>query len=150
MPLTANAAFTERHMVESIAIPMPAAGAPIIYAVPDNQVIQVVGLYFALATSGVVADRRVVVHAYQDVGTGVVQGSVASVVQTATTTYDYDFSCGIAPVDASGDAPSLVVVPLACGLQLQAGEELHIYALRMDVADQFAAITMRSYRWKED
>ena len=150
MPLTANAAFTERHTLETVVIANPAAGDPVVYIVPDNSVIQVVGLYFTFQTSVVVADRRIGVYVYQGAPAGIVQGSVASVVQADTLTYQYDYSCGVAPLDATADASPIVCVPLACGLQLQAGEQLHIYAFNMDAADTFYSINMRFYGWKED
>jgi len=150
MPLTANAAFTERHQLVSELIANPAAGDPIIYTVPGNTVIQVVGLYFGFNTSVAVADRRICVYVYQGAPAGIVQGSVASVVQPASVTYTYDFACGVAPLDATADTNPLVCVPLSCGLQLQAGEQLHVYAFDMAVADQLANITIRYFGWKED
>ena len=150
MVLTANAAFTERHILESLIIPDPVAGAAVRYPVPANEVIQVVGLHFQFNTAVAVADRRVSVFAYQDAGTNVVQASPASIVQAANLIWLYDFSCGISPVDASGDAAPRVFAPLACGLQLQAGEELRIVAFAIAAADQFLDISMRCYRWKED
>lgn len=149
MSLTALAAFMERHTLQSVLVAGPAMGDPIIYTVPSNQVIQVVGLRFELTTGVVAADRRVAVFAYQDVATGLVQGSVASIIQTASLTWTYYFSCGIAPVDATHEAYT-VFAPLACGIQLQAGEQLQIIPYNMDAGDQFSAMVIRLYGWKED
>lgn len=150
MPLTANAAFTERHLLESIIIANPAAASSVMYTVPDNNTIQVVGLRFLFTTDANVADRRVGVHCYQDVGTGFVQASIPPIVQTASLAYLYYVSCGVAPVDASGDVNPFVCFPLACGIQLQAGEQLHIVSASMQAADQLSGICMRYYGWKED
>ena len=150
MALTANAAFTERHMLVSLALADPALGDPIIYPVPANTVIQVVGVRLEFRAGPFVIDRRVCVFAYQNFVTGDIQASPAPIVQTAGLAWVYDFSCGIGPVDASGDATPVVSAPLACGLQLQAGEELHIVALGMQVLDAFANAVIRFYRWKED
>ncbi len=150
MVLTANAAFTERHMLESVVIPAPAAGVQAIYTVPGNMVIQVVGLFFSLTTDANVSDRRMVIFAYQDAGTGFVQSSVSSIVQAASLAWDYHFSCGVAPVDATGDTVPFVCSPLACGVQLQAGERLYLYPMGVRAGDQLSACIMRFYEWKED
>ena len=150
MVLSANAAFTERHKVESVTIANPAAGDSILFTVPDNTVIQVVGVRFLFETDANAADRRIGVYAYQDVGTGIVQASFATITQAASLTYLYYFSCGVVPFDGSGDTNPFACFPLACGIQLQAGEQLRIIANEMQVADTFTSIAVRSYEWKED
>ncbi len=149
MPLTANAAFTERHTLRTVMVADPAAGSPAEFRVGLNEVVQIVGVIAHLSTSPFVSDRRMRVLPLDTLGANPTQGSVSSITQAAGLNWSYWFSCGIAPVDASLDATA-VYAPLACGIQLQPDERLQITAYNLQLLDQMHGIYVRFYGWKED
>jgi hypothetical protein len=146
MALSAVSAFGERHELVSLEVAAPPVGNPVQYLVPVLQTIQVVGFTVSLTTSLVAGDRRVISYGLTSLGTRPLQHSVSSVLQAATLTYSYRFSCGIGNIDASGDALA-VYAPLSCGVQIDAGETFNITAHNLDVGDQFGTAWIRVYRW---
>jgi len=149
MVLTANAFATDRHNLIIQNLPDPAAANALLYPVPDNQVMQIVGIRLQLVTSAVVADRRVFVELVDDLGANPIQTSTACIVQAANLTYTYNFTCGVAPVDATADSLR-VYAPLACGLQLFDADQLTISATNLAAGDQIQNVRLRYYEWKED
>jgi hypothetical protein len=147
MALSANAFATDRHTLITVQIPDPAAGNPVQYRVPNNEVIQVVGVKLTLATEIAVVERRVRILLVDSLGASPIQASVSSFVQNASLTWDYWFSCGIVPVDDS-DHEYQLYNPLACGLQLQEVEQLSIQATGIQPNDQISDIYIRFYGWK--
>ena len=149
MPLDANAAFTERHDLQTYQLPDPGAGNALVYTVPDNEVLQFVGVRFRLGTPLVVADRRIEIVPLDGLGFWPCQASPSSVLQPVGATWTYWFSCGIAPVDATADC-NAVYEPLACGLQLKPGQRLRISWSNMAVTDNLDNVYVRLYKWKQD
>ncbi len=147
MPLTANAAFTERHKLITTGIVSPAAGLSLFHSLPAGQVWQIVAVTFGLTTSAVVADRRAYVAVRN--GGNINQCSTSSYVQPASQAYNYYFSCGIAPLDATADVDR-IYAPLACGMQLYDQDQFVIIIDHIDPADAIRDILIRYYGWKED
>ena len=145
MVLTANAAFTERHRLEYITIPSPIAGANVAYTVPDNTVIQIVGVSLLFVTDANAADRRVVVN-----NTVQMQSSASPLLQTANLAWAYRFTCGVGFVDGTGDGSPTVYCPLACGLQLCSGQTVDVRVVDIQAGDQLNSVYLQVYRWKED
>ena len=149
MPLTANAAFTERHQLRTIEVTPPAAGNFLTYVIPDNSVFQVVGVRFRLTTSDVAGERWPSITILDNLGMWPIQASVTSWSQRASLAWVYWFSCGIAPVNATADDYAMYS-PLACGLQLRSQERVWISWSNMDALDAIDQIYLRVYGWKED
>lgn len=149
MPLSANAAFTDRHRLRTIEIANPGAGNTAPYTVAAGEVIQIVALRFQLATAIAVVDRRINIRVMDSVGAWPTWAAVSSIVQPASQTWSYRFVCGIAPVDATGDSGD-VYAPLGCGVQMYDGERLDIVCDNMNALDVISGIYMRVYHWKED
>jgi hypothetical protein len=148
MALDANAAFTDRHRLRTVHVADPGAGNPANYQVAANEVIQIVGVRLELTTSALPAERRVYMYILDPLGANPIEVSVSHLVQNNNLTWDYWFSCGIAPVDASHELN--VFDPLACGLQLFDQERFSITALSMVGGDVISDIYLRFYQWKED
>ena len=147
MPLTANAAFTDRHRLRTIQIADPGAGNVAAYTVAAGEVIQIVSLRFKLATSPFAVDRRMNLRFLDVLGMWPTWLGVSSIVQAANLTWSYRFVCGIAPVDATVDSAD-VYAPLGCGAQAYDGERLDIACENMNVADVISDIYMRVFHWK--
>lgn len=149
MPLDANAAFTDRHKLRTVQVPDPGAGNAANYQIANNEVVQIVGVRLELTTSLTVGDRRVYMYILDALGANPVQASVSSVLQPESLAWDYWFSCGIAPVDATTHALN-VFDPLACGLQLYELERLSITVFNMVGTDVISDVFLRLYQWKQD
>jgi hypothetical protein len=150
MPLdTPRSAFkVERYDLVPIAIPNPAAGAPVSWAVPDNTVIHVIGVSFMVIASAAVLNRRFYVGV-EGPGPLLCPVSPASVDQTANLMWQYHFALGVAPLDATANHYWLGA-PLSCQMELKFGDNLIVTSIALDAADQILTTIIRYKEWKED
>ena len=94
----------------------PAAGSEIVQVVPPNEIWELLAIRAQLATSAVVANRRVVLSFDDDSGTAFAR-CVGPADQVASTTIDYNMIAGapnnIAPVglDSTIAIPKIILPP---------------------------------------
>lgn len=114
----------------------PAAGAEFTIKAPGQGLWRIISLSFTLATSAVVANRRVALLA--DDQTDVYFAAASSVDLTASLTTRVSAFGGAAATGVVGGAINIALP--RDGLPLQPGHRLRSSTLNLDVGDQYSAI----------
>lgn len=150
MPLdtSPNKFKTERYDVVTVPIANPALGAHVNWAVPANQVIHIVGIYFRLVTGAAVVDRWPYVYITTG-GANAMHRNPVMALQTATVDMFYAMEIGWPFLDLTA-VEDLKVGPLLDFLEIKTGEELHIDAYNLNAGDQFSDILIRVRQWQEN
>lgn len=119
-----------------LAVPNPAPGADILITPQRFGAFQVLGLVFTLVTSAAIANRQVTLAV--DDGTTVIWRAVASQVQAATATVNYQVHLDSAQLPLTAGL-TIMSFP-AEGVYLRRGWHFKTVTGLIDVADQFSGI----------
>ncbi len=149
MPLDTprNPFRSDRYDVLTLNIPGPGAGNPVLWPVPANQVIDVVGVCFMVMTSGALVNRRFYV-AVQTPGPMEVPISMSDVTQIANLNWFYCFSPGVPPLDASVD--NYIIQSLPVPMEMKFGDSLSVNSVAIDPGDNIVTCFLRYRLWSED
>jgi len=151
MPLDTprNPFRNDRYDPVNVTLADPGVGNDLLWPVPANQVIDVVGLSFMVLTSGVALNRRALVGV-QTPGPLYVPVTASSVVQTAGLFWQYHFSPGVPALDATADLIPFLFGSLPVSMEMKFGDSFSIRLSAIDPGDQIMAIFLRCRLWSED
>ncbi len=151
MPLDTprNPFKSDRYDLLTVQVANPVPGDPVLYTVPDNDVIHIVGVLVRLTTDATVIARRIYISILNVPDRWPIQRSTANIGQDANLAWDYWFSCGVDPVGntAIDNAHSH---RLAFGLQLKGEEILEVSAYQLQPGDLLTDCYIRFYSWSQD
>lgn len=139
---------SQRYDVLTINLANPAAGNPLLWAVPANQVIGIVGVSFMVLTSAVVLNRRLYV-ALSGPGPLECPVSLASVDQTAGVMWQYHFALGVDNLDATANH-SWIIGSLPDCMELKFGDSLLVTSIALGPLDTILNPIVRYRLWSED
>jgi len=150
MPLdtSPNKFKTERYDIQTLAIPDPALGATVTWAVPANTVVHIVGVIFRFVTGAVAVNRWPYLYLTTG-GANAMHRNPVMALQAANIDMLYAMEIGWPFLDLTA-VENLKVGPLLEFLELKTGEELQIDSFNMNAGDQFSDILIRVRRWQED
>lgn len=151
MALTPTGFMNRRHDLLSIFVPSAGAGVGIIWTIPANTVVQVIGVFLGSFTTGVAAGNRIVYcYVEEPIGPFSCLNSYSHYTQGPSLAWDYNFAVGVAPLDRTPAPDLLQQAPLACSYQLKTGDSFHIDVLNIGPLDNFVGgALIRYFAWLE-
>ena len=148
MPLTPSGFQDDRHDLQTVAPPGPAAGAGLHWPCPDNRVIHVVYVGTFLVAAGGGLNRWLFVNV-ENAGLVNALCSPSHTGQLPASMAYYHWTIGAPPTTVVGLLGAEHTMPLGSCYLLKTGDFLNIDVLNMAV-DTLATIVIRYYEWNED
>lgn len=135
-----------RHNLLVAEPPSPAAGASLIWAVPDKRIVEITSVTVLLSNDAPGTDRFLYIDGMTS--TGVLFGrSGATCVQAPSLDFLYHFAIGAR--ELANLAFEDVYCRLTDGLQLDSDESLKIAVFDMEAGDQLSDCVIRYYAWQQ-